>query len=81
MTKKIQKNLDELFQLILKVPKQKDKKKINFKNLKTWDSINHIKLILAIESKFSIRISPDISVALMSYIEILNYLKKNSKSS
>lgn len=78
---KIQKNLDELFQLILKVPKQKDKKKINFKNLKTWDSINHIKLILAIESKFSIRISPDISVALMSYIEILNYLKKNSKSS
>lgn len=78
---KIQKNLDDLFQLILKVPKQKDKKKINFKNLKTWDSINHIKLILAIESKFSIRISPDISVTLMSYIEILNFLKKNSKSS
>lgn len=74
--KKIEKNLDELFYLILKVPKKKDKKKINFKNLKTWDSINHIKLILAIESKFDIKINPDISVKLMSYIEILNFLKK-----
>tara|TARA_B100000963_G_scaffold269345_1_gene237500 strand:- start:14932 stop:15165 length:234 start_codon:yes stop_codon:yes gene_type:complete len=74
--KKIQKNLDELFHLILKVPKKKDKKKINFKNLKTWDSINHIKLILAIESKFNIKINPDISVKLMSYMEILNFLKK-----
>ena len=74
--KKIEKNLDELFYLILKVPKKKNKKKINFKNLKTWDSINHIKLILAIESKFDIKINPDISVKLMSYIEILNFLKK-----
>ena len=74
--KKIQKNLDELFHIILKVPKKKDKKKINFKNLKTWDSINHIKLILAIESKFNIKINPDISVKLMSYMEILNFLKK-----
>tara|TARA_B100000989_G_scaffold285403_1_gene253077 strand:- start:1707 stop:1940 length:234 start_codon:yes stop_codon:yes gene_type:complete len=74
--KKIEKNLDELFYLILKVPKKKVKKKINFKNLKTWDSINHIKLILAIESKFDIKINPDISVKLMSYIEILNFLKK-----
>ena len=74
--KKIQKNLDELFHLILKVSKKKDKKKVNFKNLKTWDSINHIKLILAIESKFNIKINPDISVKLMSYMEILNFLKK-----
>lgn len=74
--KKIQKNLDELFHLILKVPKKKDKKKVNFKNLKTWDSINHIKLILAIESKFNIKINPDVSVKLMSYTEILNFLKK-----
>ena len=64
---KVKNNLDDLFYLILKVPKKKDKKKINFNNLKTWDSINHIKLILAIESKFKIRINPDISVNLMSY--------------
>jgi|TARA_Y100000389_G_C17460818_1_gene521529 acyl carrier protein len=73
--KKVQNNLDDLFYLILKVPKKKDKKKINFNNLKTWDSINHIKLILAIESKFKVRINPDISVKLMSYQEIFNFLK------
>ena len=72
---KVKNNLDNLFYLILKVPKKKDKKKINFNNLKTWDSINHIKLILAIESKFKIRINPDISVKLMSYQEIFNFLK------
>jgi acyl carrier protein len=72
---KVKNNLDDLFYLILKVPKKKDKKKINFNNLKTWDSINHIKLILAIESKFKIRINPDISVNLMSYQEIFNFLK------
>ena len=73
--KKVQNNLNDLFYLILKVPKKKDKKRINFNNLKTWDSINHIKLILAIESKFKIRINPDISVKLMSYQEIFNFLK------
>jgi acyl carrier protein len=73
--KKVKNNLDDLFYLILKVPKKKDKKKINFNNLKTWDSINHIKLILAIESKFKTRINPDISVKLMSYQEIFNFLK------
>ena len=73
--KKVKNNLDDLFYLILKIPKKKDKKKINFNNLKTWDSINHIKLILAIESKFKIRINPDISVKLMSYQEIFNFLK------
>ena len=73
--KKVQNNLNDLFYLILKVPKKKDKKRINFNNLKTWDSINHIKLILAIESKFKIRINPDTSVKLMSYQEIFNFLK------
>ena len=72
---KVKNNLDNLFYLILKVPKKKDKKKINFNNLKTWDSLTHIKLILAIESKFKIRINPDISVKLMSYQEIFNFLK------
>ena len=72
--------LDSLFSLIFKIPKGKDKKNLNYKNIKRWDSLNHLNLILAIESKFNIRITPEESVALMSYKKILTFLKKKEGS-
>ena len=45
--KEIKKSLDELFYLILKVPKSKNKDNLSFKNVKHWDSVNHINLILS----------------------------------
>tara|TARA_B110000003_G_C16475143_1_gene467277 strand:+ start:546 stop:779 length:234 start_codon:yes stop_codon:yes gene_type:complete len=71
----IKKTIDELFFLILKVPKSKNKDKLNFKNIKRWDSLNHINLILAIESKFKIKITPEQNFNLNSYKKILLFLK------
>ena len=68
--KNIKKDLDDLFFLILKIPKKKNKNNLNFKN-KKWDSINHINLILSIESKFKIKITPEQNYNLNSYKKIL----------
>ena len=68
--------LDGLFNLIFKIPKSKEKKNLNYKNIKRWDSLNHLNLMLAIESKFNIRIMPEESVDLMSYKKILTFLKR-----
>ena len=54
-------------------------KKLNIKNIKKWDSVNHIELILILESLFKIKIDPEVSFTLNSYKEILNYLTKTIK--
>ena len=73
-------NLDELFYLIFKIPKNKNKKKLSFKNVKKWDSLNHVNLILSIESKFQIKIEPEESMNLLSYNKIYSFLKKKTHS-
>ncbi len=73
--KDIKKVLDDLFFTVLKVPKSKNKNNLNFKNVKNWDSVNHINLILSIESKFKIKITPEKNFNLNSYKKILLFLK------
>ena len=69
--------LDDLFYLIFKVPKNKNKNNLNFENVKKWDSLNHVNLILSIESKFKIKIDPERSMNLLSYKDIYDFLKSN----
>tara|TARA_B100001758_G_C18327730_1_gene566968 strand:+ start:486 stop:725 length:240 start_codon:yes stop_codon:yes gene_type:complete len=76
---KFNQELDKLFHIILKVPKSKSRNSIEFNKIKKWDSLNHVKLILSIESKFNIKIDPETSTELMSYNKISNFIKKNLK--
>ena len=73
----IKNKLDHIFYVVLKIAKSKNKKNINFKNVKKWDSLNHINLILALESKFKIKITPEQNFKLNSYNKIFIFLKKN----
>ena len=75
----IENKLKKIFSTTFRIDEKYIKSSSNFKNIKKWDSLNHVKLILAIESKFKISIKPDDSVELLSYKEILNYLQKNLK--
>ena len=75
--KKIEESLKKIFKNIFKLPMIKINKKSNYKNVKKWDSLNHVKLIMAIESKFKISIDPDTAIRLLNYSDILDYLKKN----
>tara|TARA_Y100001970_G_scaffold142135_1_gene174872 strand:+ start:5892 stop:6131 length:240 start_codon:yes stop_codon:yes gene_type:complete len=72
----IEKKLENIFEVVFDLKKNKIKKS-NFSNTKKWDSINHLNLILALESNFKIKISPEISIKLLSYSNVFNFLKKN----
>ena len=75
----IEKNLKDIFVNIFNLPKNKINEKTNYKNVKKWDSLNQVKLIMAIESKFKILIDPDDFITLLSYSSIKDYLKKKYK--
>ena len=72
----IEKKLENIFEVVFDLKKNKIKKS-NFSNTKKWDSINHLNLIPALESNFKIKISPEISIKLLSYSNVFNFLKKN----
>lgn len=69
--------LKNIFKNIFKINLNKISKKTNYKNTKNWDSLSHVKLIMAIESKFKLSIDPDQSITFTSFDQIIKYLKKN----
>lgn len=71
--------LSKVFSSVLRIHLKKVNNKLSSKNCKKWDSLNHVKLILAIEKKFKIKIKPEISLNLLSYSKFLSYLKKNKR--
>ena len=75
----IDKKLKKIFSTTFKISEKDIKLSSNFKNIKKWDSLNHVKLILAIENKFKISIDADESIEMLSFKIILNYLHKNLK--
>ena len=54
---RIKDELNNIFGIVLKVPPKKNKINLNYRNVEKWDSLNHVKLILLLESKFKIKIS------------------------
>ena len=73
---KIDLELKKIFKNIFKIEINKINNKTSYKNIKKWDSLNHVKLIMAIESKFRISIDPDEALKLLNFKDILNFLKK-----
>ncbi len=74
--KKIEDNIKDILSTILKVPKNKIDSSFSYKSSKKWDSLNHVKIIMALESNFRIKINPDQAVEMMTYKKILQNLKK-----
>jgi acyl carrier protein len=73
---KIDVELKKIFKNIFKIEMNKINNKTSYKNIKKWDSLNHVKLIMAIESKFRISIDPDEALKLLNFKDILNFLYK-----
>lgn len=74
--KKIKESLQIIFSSLFKLKRNKVKVTTNFKNTKAWDSLNHVKLIMALESRFKISINPDVAVTLLSFRDIEIFLNK-----
>lgn len=75
-SKNIDEELKKIFITLFKLKKNNIKINTNFKNTKKWDSLNHIKLIMALESKFQISIDPDEALRLLSFKDIVKFIKK-----
>lgn len=61
---------------ILEVPLENITNDTFFGDIKNWNSMNHIKLILAVEEEFDVRFDDKKLSELSSISEILNYLNK-----
>lgn len=50
------------------------------KNIDSWDSLSHIKLVMRVESSFQIKIPlKEIPLLYTDFITILNYIHENRK--
>ena len=70
----ISKNLKKIFKVVFKL-RENNIESATFNNVKRWDSMNHLNLILSIESSFKIKIDAEESVKFLSYKYIYKYLK------
>jgi acyl carrier protein len=74
--KKIEDNIKDILCTILKVPRKKIDSSFSYKSSKKWDSLNHVKIIMALESNFKIKIKADLAVEMMTYKKIIQNVKK-----
>ena len=75
---KIEKKLENILKEIFKI-KKKINLKITIENEKNWDSINHMKLMIALEEEFKIKIPTIEQQNLISFEIITNFIKKRIK--
>ena len=74
--KKIDSKIKEILSTILKVPQKKINSTFSYKSTKNWDSLNHVKIIVALESSFKVKIKPDNALEMITYKKILQNLNK-----
>jgi len=72
------KKIKKIFLKIFKIHENKFNLNLNNKNIKSWDSINHLKLMIALEEEFNVQIPSHQQHMLLSVKMILNFLKKTS---
>ena len=71
----MKKIVDKIFLDIFSLKKKYLNNNLNSKNLKTWDSLNHVRLIVALEKQFKTKIKNSDIIKLNSIKKIYNYFK------
>jgi acyl carrier protein len=74
--KKIKEDLKIIFSSLFKLKINKVKVTTSIENTKAWDSLGHVKLIMALESRFKISINPDVAITLLSFKDIEIFLNE-----
>ena len=73
----LDKKIKDIMANIFKTSRKNISNKSSKDTIKKWDSLNHIKLIMALESKFQISIDPDEALRLLSFKDIVKFINKN----
>ena len=75
----IENKLKKIISVIFLVNENKINYESSNENIKEWDSLKHLSLVLAIEEEFNIRFTNDETLQLTSFKNILEILKNNHK--
>ena len=77
--KSLDSKLVEKFKIIFKLKKNVSKKNLTQKKIKSWDSLNHIILLLSIQETFKVKFKISEYEQLNSFDNIINLIKKKIK--
>ena len=77
-SKLLEKKIIDLISRILNLKISELSQKSSTKNIKNWDSMNHVKIIVGLEKEFKIKINTGIAMELNSIKKIMNYINKEN---
>ena len=75
----IETKLKKIISVIFLIDQNQINNQSSNENIKEWDSLKHLSLVLAIEEEFNIRFSNDETLQLTSFKKIAEILKNNHK--
>ena len=75
----IENKLKKIISVIFLVNENKINYESSNENIKEWDSLKHLSLVLAIEEEFNIRFTNDETLQLTSFKNIVEIIKNNHK--
>jgi len=73
----VESKLNSIFQKLFKINFEKG---LNRSSIQKWDSLNHVKLIFAVEKEFLLKFSAQEAVSIKSTTDLLNAVKAKWQS-
>lgn len=70
------KKIEKIFYEVFNLKNLKDLNKVTFKNTKKWDSLSHVKFIVALEKAYKIKIDDEDAMNILSYKDSIKYLNR-----
>lgn len=68
--------IDKIFYEVFNLKNLKNLNKVTFKNTKKWDSLSHVKFIVALEKAYKIKIDDEDAMNILSYKDSIKYLNR-----
>jgi len=75
-SKLFEKQIISLISKILNLKVSQLNQKSSAKNIKNWDSMNHVKIIVGLEKEFKLKINTSVAMELDSIKKIVNFINR-----
>tara|TARA_B100001121_G_scaffold263513_1_gene244394 strand:- start:292 stop:528 length:237 start_codon:yes stop_codon:yes gene_type:complete len=75
-SKLFEKQIISLISKILNLKVSQLNQKSSAKNIKNWDSMNHVKIIVGLEKEFKVKINTSVAMELDSIKKIVNFINR-----
>lgn len=73
----IREQLATLFHEVLEVPEDQPVEHLTYRGIASWDSVGHMRLVAALETKFGVLLTTDQILELSSFNQGLDILKSH----